>query len=71
MRKKLEVDELVYLVEKICKAEGTEGEIEEAISDLENNVPHPSVTDLIFYNNEEMTPKEIVEQALAYKPISF
>jgi len=71
MENKLKEDELVNLVKKICKAEGKEDEIKEMINVLEKNVPHPTVTDLIFYNNEELTPREIVARALAYKPISL
>jgi hypothetical protein len=36
---------------------------------LEDNVPHPEVSDLIFYTEEKLTPEEIVERALSYKPI--
>ncbi len=50
--------------------EGTEEEIDEMINTLEANVLHPEVTDLIFYpEKEDVTPEEVVDQALAYKPI--
>lgn len=36
---------------------------------LQANVSHPEVSDLLFYPDREMTAEEIVERALAYKPI--
>jgi len=61
-------EELIELVEKIKKCEGTEEEIDDMIELLEKNVPHPEVSDLIFWG-EEKTPQEIIELALSYKPI--
>ncbi len=61
-------EELIKLVEKIKNCEGTEEELDGMIELLENNVPHPEVSDLIFWG-EEKTPQEIVELALSYKPI--
>ncbi len=60
--------ELVELVRRIMDADGTEREIDDMITALEENVPHPEVTDLIFYPEEgDPTPEEVVEEALAYK----
>lgn len=61
-------EDLIILVEKIMKCDGTEEEIDEMIKLLEKNVPDPEVSDLIFWG-EERTPQEIVEIALSYKPI--
>lgn len=60
-------EELIELVEKIMKCEGTEEEIDNMIAVLKKNVIAPDVTNYIFY--EENTPEEVVEKALAYKPI--
>ena len=60
-------EELISLVEKIMKCQGTEKEIDEMIELLEENVIDPEVTNYIFY--EENTPEEVVDKALAYKPI--
>lgn len=59
-------EELVRLVERIQKAEGTEEEIDAMIDRLQESVPHPSVSDLIFYPEEEMTAEQIIDVALAY-----
>ena len=60
-------EELIELVEKIMKCEGTEEEVDNMIDVLKKNVIDPEVTNYIFY--EENTPEEVVEKALAYKPI--
>ncbi|MCE7991643.1 MAG: hypothetical protein HEP71_06675 [Roseivirga sp.] len=61
-------EELVELVQQIISMENkTEQEIDLLIDKLVSNVPHPEVTDLIFY--DDLTPEEIVEKALSYKPI--
>lgn len=60
-------EELVALVDKIMKCQGSEKEIDEMIELLEKNVIDPEVTNYIFY--EENTPEEVVDKALAYKPI--
>ena len=60
-------DELILLVDKIMKCQGSEKEIDEMIELLDQNVTDPEVTNYIFY--EENTPEEVVDKALAYKPI--
>ena len=62
-------DELIELVRKIMEDEGTESEIDEMLDYLEQNVPHPEVSDLIFWDKRELTPEEIIEEAFNYKPI--
>ncbi|WP_241665155.1 hypothetical protein [Peribacillus simplex] len=42
-------------------------EVSEYIEVLEDNVPHPAPSDLIFWNDEDLSPEEVVEIALAYK----
>ncbi|WP_066303907.1 bacteriocin immunity protein [Bacillus sp. FJAT-29814] len=71
MENNLGKDELIILVEKIINVEGSENEINDMICILEKNVLHPEVTDLIFYNDEHLTPEEIVEKALSYQPITL
>ncbi|APM39450.1 bacteriocin immunity protein [Clostridium kluyveri] len=71
MLEKLTREELISLVSKIVECEGTEEEIDEMIEIVKRNVPHPEVSDLIYWNEEELTPKQIVDIALAYKPIQL
>lgn len=62
-------DELIELVNKIMEVKGTEEEIDEWLSMVKRNVPHPNVSDLIFWDERELTSIEIVDEALSYKPI--
>lgn len=69
MADKLTREELIKLVKKMCNGEGSDDEISEWIELLEQNVPDPNVSDLIFWNNEGLTPEQIVDRAMNYKPI--
>ena len=60
-------EELISLVEKIMKCEGSEEEEDELLKLLEENVLDPRVSSYIYY--EENTPEEVVDKALSYKPI--
>lgn len=68
---KLFREELIVLVNKIIECEGSEDEINEMLEVLKRNVPHPEVDDLIYWNEEELTTEEIVDKALAYRPIQI
>ena len=59
--------ELIKIVDRIMKCDGSEEEVDALIDLLEQNVIDPYVADYIFY--EENTPEEVVDKALAYKPI--
>jgi len=68
MKKKLSREELILLVKEITNVKGkTELQISLLIKELEQNVPHPEPSDLIYW--EDLTPEEIVDKALNYKPI--
>ncbi len=68
---KLSKNDLIKLVEKIQNSEGTESEIEGLIEVLVTNVIDPNISDYIFYHEPELSAKEIVEKALAYKSIQL
>lgn len=62
--------ELIELVKKIRAGKfETEEERSEMLEIFESNVPDPEASDLIYYHKPRLTPEEIVEKALAYKPI--
>ncbi|MFF2457655.1 bacteriocin immunity protein [Peribacillus simplex] len=67
MSKKLSKEELVEVVNKICNPKLSDEEVSEYIEILEDNVPHPAPSDLIFWNDEDLSPEEVVEIALVYK----
>ncbi|MBE6875583.1 MAG: hypothetical protein E7496_02475 [Ruminococcus sp.] len=45
----------------------TEEESDNALEKLENGVMNPNISDYIFW--DELTPEEIADKALSYKPI--
>jgi hypothetical protein len=66
----LSKDQLIELVKKICEAEfDSEAQRSEWLQLFMYNVPDPEAPNLIFYHKPELTPEEIVEKALSYKPI--
>lgn len=72
MADKLTREQLTELVHKLMSADyHSEEEGDELIDILESNVPHPEVSNLIFYPDREMSAEEVVEQALAYKTIQL
>ena len=72
VKRTLSREELVEAVRRIMAVEGDEGELDELIDLVQANVPHPAVTDLIYWPPEgkDLTPEEVVEQALTYQPRS-
>jgi hypothetical protein len=68
---RLSKEELVVLVTKIMNSAGTEAEIDEWERLVQQNVPHPEVSGLIFYPEVKMSAEEIVDVALGYKPIQL
>ncbi|MDP4708732.1 MAG: hypothetical protein NWS20_01840 [Rickettsiaceae bacterium] len=66
---KLNREKLIYLVKRIINADfDTEEEYDAAEEYFENSVSDPNARDLFHYV-PELTPEEIVEKALSYKPI--
>lgn len=61
--------DLVKLVKRIMECEGSENEQDDLIELLEKNVEDPEISDYIFWPDKEMTPEEIVDKALTYRPI--
>lgn len=63
-------EELINLVKEILDVENkTEKEIDKLMDILKQNVPNPDVSDLIYWN--DLTPEEIIDRALSYKPIQL
>lgn len=69
MYKDLDRQQLIDLVDKIKLAEVSEDEITDWMNLLVENVPDPNVAELIFFNDVELTSDEVIDKALAYKPI--
>jgi hypothetical protein len=59
--------ELVALVARLMHGDfASQDEVEDAASSLQAAVPHPRVTDLIFYDDRDLTAEQVVDEALAY-----
>jgi hypothetical protein len=69
MSSKLSREELITLVDKLLRAEGSEEEQAQWLRTVEENVPHPEVSDLIYHPEVPLTSTEIVEIALNYRGI--
>lgn len=70
---KLNRDELIALAEKIRNAAGASEEENDQLLDLFlDNVPDPNAANYFFdLEYDALTPGEIVDKALAYKPIQL
>ncbi|WP_342425913.1 bacteriocin immunity protein [Paenibacillus sp. FSL L8-0502] len=66
---RLERSELIQLVEKIIRDEGTEEEIDSMLTIVMQNTPHPGISDLIYWDDRDLSAAEIVDEALRYQPI--
>lgn len=66
-------EELIALVERIMRGDGTEEDHAELLRKFEQSVPHPAASDLIYWHKRpiEPTPAEVVDEALAYRPIEL
>jgi hypothetical protein len=63
-------EELIELVKKIQIVDGyTEEEIHDMVRLFTENVPDPNAYGNIFHS--DLSPEEIVDKALAYKPIQL
>ncbi|WP_413375479.1 hypothetical protein [Paenibacillus taichungensis] len=60
---------LVEWVRKLQNAEGTEDELDEMLTELQQQLPHAEISNLIFWDDRDLTPEQIVEEALAARPI--
>ena len=63
-------EQIIEIVKRIqaCKY-ASEADADRDIELLENGVLDPYISDYIFY--DDLTPEEIADKALAYKPIEL
>lgn len=62
-------EQLIAIVKKLMNNEGSEEEQDQLLDSLRQHVPHPQVSDLIFWDQHDRSAEQIVEEALRYKPI--
>jgi hypothetical protein len=63
--------ELIRLIKQIIDHRGSEEEMTELMDLLHRSTVHPEPSNLIFWppNNQELTPEQIADEMLNYKPI--
>ncbi|WP_431916826.1 e9imm peptide [Micromonospora wenchangensis] len=72
MPAKLTRDEAVALVERIMRLDyADDGELNDWLDGLERDLACPDVSSLIFTTAPELTATEVVDRALAYRPIAL
>lgn len=68
----MEKNELIALVKKILAANCTEKELDEMVSLFVENVPDPNATKYLYAKEYEgLSPDQIVEKAMAYRPFQL
>ncbi len=64
----LSKEEIICLIKEITDVSGkTEEQVECLIENLKKGVTDPQISDYIFWS--DMTPEEIADKVLSYKPI--
>lgn len=63
--------EMTEIVERLMRGEGDDDQVAEWLDALSRSAPHPRISDLIFYPEEDLTAEQIVDRALAYRPIEL
>ncbi|MGV9976654.1 e9imm peptide [Micromonospora wenchangensis] len=72
MPARLTRDEAVALIERIMRLDyAGDGELNDWLDRLERDLVCPDVSDLIFTTIPELTATEVVDRALAYRPIAM
>ncbi|WP_422753941.1 e9imm peptide [Micromonospora sp. WMMD708] len=72
MPAKLTRDEAVALVGRIRRLDyADDGELNDWLDRLGRDLACPDVSDLIFTTTPELTAAEVVDRALAYRPIAL
>lgn len=67
MDKKLSKEELIELVKKLRETNITDEQADILYKTIRQTVIDPNVWNLVFFT--ELSPEEVIEKALEYKPI--
>ncbi|WP_255285578.1 hypothetical protein [Bacillus wiedmannii] len=59
------------MVQKLMDTEGEEWELAIWLDMVKSSVIDPKISDYIFWSDEELTAREIIDKALAYKPLQI
>jgi len=61
--------EMIEAVRRLFVADGTEEELHQLLGQLDLAAPYSNISDLIYYPDQNRTPEQIVDVALAARPI--
>lgn len=64
-------NDLVRMVRLLIDADLPEGKEDRVVAELRSSVLDPRITDLIYYSIPKLTAEEVVDKALAYRPIEL
>ncbi len=62
---------MIEIVERLIRGEGDDEQASQWLDALERSAPNPHFSNLIFYSHEDLTAEQIVDRALAYRPIAL
>lgn len=71
MATRMSREELVTLVSRIISAEESEEVEDKLVAQLQENVLDPEVMAYIFYSTPKLSAEEVVDKALAFRPIEL
>ena len=57
-------DELLHAVTELCNSKKTEEEDNKLADELRSKLPHSGIIDLIFQDMRNLTPEQVVDEAL-------
>ncbi|MFE3194936.1 hypothetical protein ACFXHA_38435 [Nocardia sp. NPDC059240] len=68
---RLDREQLIELVEHIQNVEASDEQLDEWLARLQDSLADPRISDHIFWDSSDppLTPAQIVDKALAYRPI--
>ncbi|MFF7071159.1 hypothetical protein [Streptomyces pseudovenezuelae] len=64
-------EELIRMVQLLIDADLPEEEEDLIVEKLRSRILDPRLTDLIYHNTPKLTAEEVVDRALAYRPIEL
>lgn len=70
---KLSRGEIIELINRLTNPQpgDTDSDRDRLMQQIADSVPDPHVSDYIFWDRTGMTAEQIVDKALAYKPIAL
>lgn len=71
VKENIDEEKLVNFVKEVLSGNGNENEVKNWIRIIQEETHCPQIANTIFWNNNEMTPEQIIKKALKYKNKNF